>query len=43
MNDSPIGMLSYILQIFSTATNLEYRKLNDGGLFGRFVMFNVFF
>lgn len=32
LNDSPLGLLAYILEKFSTATNLQYRSLDDGGL-----------
>ncbi|KAI6216708.1 Epoxide hydrolase [Aphelenchoides fujianensis] len=32
LNDSPLGLLAYILEKFSTATNLDYRRLPDGGL-----------
>lgn len=32
MNDSPVGLAAYILEKFSTWTDLEYRRLDDGGL-----------
>ncbi|XP_006278350.1 epoxide hydrolase 1 [Alligator mississippiensis] len=32
LNDSPVGLAAYILEKFSTWTDPEYRKLEDGGL-----------
>ncbi|EMP24549.1 Epoxide hydrolase 1 [Chelonia mydas] len=32
LNDSPVGLAAYILEKFSTWTDLEFRKLEDGGL-----------
>ncbi|RCN33412.1 hydrolase, alpha/beta domain protein [Ancylostoma caninum] len=36
LNDSPIGLAAYILEKFSTWTNLKYRELPDGGLTKKF-------
>ncbi|KAM8852080.1 epoxide hydrolase 1 [Synchiropus picturatus] len=36
VNDSPLGLAAYILEKFSTATNVEYRDLEDGGLERKF-------
>jgi len=36
LNDSPIGLLAYILEKFSTWTNPEFRYLPDGGLEKKF-------
>uniref|UniRef100_A0A8C3BT09 Epoxide hydrolase n=1 Tax=Cairina moschata TaxID=8855 RepID=A0A8C3BT09_CAIMO len=32
LNDSPVGLAAYILEKFSTWTDLEFRNLEDGGL-----------
>ncbi len=32
LNDSPMGLAGYILEKFSTATDLDNRELSDGGL-----------
>ncbi|NXX46508.1 HYEP hydrolase, partial [Tricholaema leucomelas] len=32
LNDSPVGLAAYILEKFSTWTDLEFRDLEDGGL-----------
>ncbi|XP_055376706.1 juvenile hormone epoxide hydrolase 1-like [Condylostylus longicornis] len=32
LTDNPIGLAAYILEKFSTWTNINYRKLKDGGL-----------
>lgn len=32
LNDSPLGLLAYLLEKFSTWTNPEFRHLPDGGL-----------
>jgi microsomal epoxide hydrolase len=32
LNDSPVGLMTYILEKFSTWTNPAYRELPDGGL-----------
>lgn len=32
LRDSPIGLAAYILEKFSTWTNSDWRKLEDGGL-----------
>lgn len=32
MNDSPVGLAAYILEKFSTWTDLKNRDLEDGGL-----------
>ncbi|XP_048699294.1 epoxide hydrolase 1 isoform X2 [Caretta caretta] len=32
LNDSPVGLAAYILEKFSTWTDPEFRKLDDGGL-----------
>jgi hypothetical protein len=32
LNDSPIGLLAYILEKFSTWTNPGFRSLPDGGV-----------
>uniref|UniRef100_A0A914XW55 Epoxide hydrolase n=1 Tax=Panagrolaimus superbus TaxID=310955 RepID=A0A914XW55_9BILA len=36
LNDSPIGLMAWILEKFSSLTNKEYRKLSDGGLEKKF-------
>ncbi|ETN78999.1 hydrolase, alpha/beta domain protein [Necator americanus] len=36
LNDSPLGLAAYILEKFSTWTNLKYRELPDGGLTKKF-------
>lgn len=36
LNDSPVGLAAYILEKFSTWTNLKYRELEDGGLERKF-------
>lgn len=36
LNDSPVGLAAYILEKFSTWTNLENRDLEDGGLERKF-------
>ncbi|CAO4380112.1 unnamed protein product [Caenorhabditis nigoni] len=36
LNDSPIGLAAYIIEKFSTWTNLDYRALPDGGLNKKF-------
>uniref|UniRef100_A0ABD2WK85 Epoxide hydrolase N-terminal domain-containing protein n=1 Tax=Trichogramma kaykai TaxID=54128 RepID=A0ABD2WK85_9HYME len=38
MADSPAGLATYILEKFSTATHLDYRKRDDGGLLEKFGM-----
>ena len=38
LNDSPIGLAGYILEKFSTATNINYRQLRDGGLTKKFTL-----
>ncbi|XP_073527778.1 epoxide hydrolase 1-like isoform X2 [Phyllobates terribilis] len=38
LNDSPAGLAAYILEKFSTWTNPEYRKLEDGGLQRKYSM-----
>lgn len=32
LNDSPVGLAAYILEKFSTWTDPEFKKLEDGGL-----------
>lgn len=32
LNDSPVGLATYILEKFSTWTNRDFRELEDGGL-----------
>lgn len=32
LNDSPVGLAAYILEKFSTWTDVEFRNLEDGGL-----------
>lgn len=32
LNDSPVGLAAYILEKFSTWTDLKNRELDDGGL-----------
>lgn len=32
LNDSPVGLAAYILEKFSTWTDLKNRELEDGGL-----------
>uniref|UniRef100_A0A672YFP2 Epoxide hydrolase 1, microsomal (xenobiotic) n=1 Tax=Sphaeramia orbicularis TaxID=375764 RepID=A0A672YFP2_9TELE len=36
LNDSPVGLAAYILEKFSTATNFDFRNLEDGGLTRKF-------
>ncbi|XP_055917183.1 juvenile hormone epoxide hydrolase 2-like [Eupeodes corollae] len=36
--NNPVGLAAYILEKFSTWTNLQYRKLPDGGLTKKFSM-----
>ncbi|KAF7637346.1 Epoxide hydrolase [Meloidogyne graminicola] len=36
LNDSPIGLLAYILEKFSTWTNPSFRSLPDGGLLRKY-------
>ncbi|NWQ79356.1 HYEP hydrolase, partial [Columbina picui] len=36
LNDSPVGLAAYILEKFSTWTDLEFRNLEDGGLDRKF-------
>ncbi|KAF1624183.1 UNVERIFIED_CONTAM: Epoxide hydrolase 1, partial [Eudyptes robustus] len=36
LNDSPVGLAAYILEKFSTWTDLEFRHLEDGGLERKF-------
>ncbi|NWZ47025.1 HYEP hydrolase, partial [Haliaeetus albicilla] len=36
LNDSPVGLAAYILEKFSTWTDLEFRNLEDGGLERKF-------
>ncbi|VDM83324.1 unnamed protein product, partial [Strongylus vulgaris] len=36
LNDSPLGLAAYILEKFSTWTDLKYRELSDGGLTKKF-------
>ncbi|XP_076128434.1 epoxide hydrolase 1 [Alosa pseudoharengus] len=36
LNDSPVGLAAYILEKFSTWTDLEFRDLEDGGLERKF-------
>ncbi|XP_010155551.1 PREDICTED: epoxide hydrolase 1-like, partial [Eurypyga helias] len=36
LNDSPVGLAAYILEKFSTWTDLEFRNLEDGGLQRKF-------
>uniref|UniRef100_A0A7E4UUH6 Epoxide hydrolase n=1 Tax=Panagrellus redivivus TaxID=6233 RepID=A0A7E4UUH6_PANRE len=36
LNDSPLGLMAYIIEKFSTWTNAGYRNLPDGGLLNRF-------
>ncbi|XP_071995886.1 epoxide hydrolase 1-like [Engystomops pustulosus] len=38
LNDSPAGLAAYILEKFSTWTDPEFRKLEDGGLQRKFSM-----
>ncbi|KAH7718331.1 Protein W01A11.1 [Aphelenchoides avenae] len=38
LNDSPVGLLAYILEKFSTGTNPSFRSLHDGGLERKFTM-----
>ncbi|XP_058807989.1 juvenile hormone epoxide hydrolase 1-like [Phymastichus coffea] len=38
MSDSPAGLAAYILDKFSTATNLAYKLRDDGGLLEKFTM-----
>ncbi|XP_054739167.1 juvenile hormone epoxide hydrolase 2-like [Anastrepha obliqua] len=35
---NPVGLAAYILEKFSTWTNLEYKKLEDGGLTKRYTL-----
>ncbi|KAL0164878.1 hypothetical protein M9458_040631, partial [Cirrhinus mrigala] len=36
LNDSPVGLAAYILEKFSTWTDPEFKKLEDGGLESKF-------
>ncbi|KAH7718332.1 Protein W01A11.1 [Aphelenchoides avenae] len=36
LNDSPVGLLAYVLEKFSTWTNPSFRSLDDGGLERKF-------
>lgn len=36
MRDSPVGLAAYILEKISTATNRDWRDLEDGGLTKKF-------
>uniref|UniRef100_A0A665V1F5 Epoxide hydrolase n=1 Tax=Echeneis naucrates TaxID=173247 RepID=A0A665V1F5_ECHNA len=36
LNDSPVGLAAYILEKFSTWTNVDFRDLDDGGLTRKF-------
>lgn len=38
LNDSPVGLAAYILEKFSSWTNLSHRDLDDGGLTSKFTM-----
>ncbi|XP_004536348.1 juvenile hormone epoxide hydrolase 2 [Ceratitis capitata] len=38
LQQNPVGLAAYILEKFSTWTNVEYRQLADGGLTKRFTM-----
>lgn len=38
MNDSPLGLAAYIMEKFSTWTNIEYRGFSDGGLARHFTL-----
>ncbi|EFO26793.1 hydrolase [Loa loa] len=38
LNDSPIGLAAYILEKFSTGTNITYRSFHDGGLTKKFTL-----
>lgn len=38
LNGNPVGLAAYIIEKFSSWTNLEYRKLPDGGLDKYFTM-----
>ena len=38
LNDSPVGLAAYILNLFSTWTNLNNLDLEDGGLTEKFTM-----
>ncbi|XP_058807867.1 juvenile hormone epoxide hydrolase 1-like [Phymastichus coffea] len=38
LSDSPAGLAAYILEKFSTWTNPDYRKRDDGGLLEKFTM-----
>ncbi|KAM3930699.1 epoxide hydrolase 1-like [Leptodactylus fuscus] len=38
LNDSPVGLAAYILEKFSTWTDPEFRRLEDGGLQRKFSM-----
>ncbi|MCP9257973.1 Epoxide hydrolase 1 [Dirofilaria immitis] len=37
LTDSPIGLAAYILEKFSSGTNIDYRSLHDGGLTSRYI------
>ncbi|CAJ0570041.1 unnamed protein product, partial [Mesorhabditis spiculigera] len=41
LNDSPIGLAAYILEKFSSWTNLEFRDLPDGGITKKFTLDEV--
>jgi len=38
LRDSPMGLAAYMLEKFSTLTNAEYKKQDDGGLTAKFTM-----
>ncbi|CAD7077453.1 unnamed protein product [Hermetia illucens] len=38
LTNNPAGLVAYILEKFSTATNKDYRKLSDGGLERKFTL-----
>ncbi|KAK0411861.1 hypothetical protein QR680_005884 [Steinernema hermaphroditum] len=41
LNDSPLGLAAYILEKFSTWTNLQFRHLPDGGITKKFTLDEV--
>jgi len=38
LGDSPAGLAAYILEKFSTGTNMSHRSLPDGGLTNKFTL-----
>ncbi|CAJ0917916.1 unnamed protein product, partial [Mesorhabditis belari] len=41
LNDSPLGLVAYILEKFSSWTNLGYKDLKDGGITKKFTLDEV--